>query len=94
MIDTGSASILLSTSIVNKLFVNTEDVQPTVTSCNLTSVDGTALDIKGKLDLQFGLGELMFQHEFLIVDIDLPGILGLDFLEQYDITIKVSDPSL
>ena len=65
-----------------------------MTSCNLTSVDGTALDIKGKLDLQFGLGELMFQHEFLIVDIDLPGILGLDFLEQYDITIKVSDPSL
>ena len=36
----------------------------------------------------------MFQHEFLIADIDLPGILGLDFLEQYDITIKVSDPLL
>ena len=70
MIDTGSASTLLSTSIVNKPFVNTEEVQPTETSCNVTSVDGTALNIKEKLDLQFGLGELMFQHEFLIADID------------------------
>ena len=81
-------------TLAAKNTVNTEEVQPTETSFNLTSVDGTALDIKGKLDLQFGLGELMFQHEFLIADIDLPGILGLDFLEQYDITIKVSDPSL
>lgn len=60
MIDTGSASTLLSTSTVNKLFDNAEEVQPTETSCNLTSVDGTALDVRGKLDLQFGLGELMF----------------------------------
>ena len=51
MIDTGSASTLLSTSIVNKLFVNTEEVQRTETSCNFTSVDGTTLDIKGKLYL-------------------------------------------
>ena len=36
----------------------------------------------------------MFQHEFLVANIDLPGILGLDFLEQYDITIKVSNASL
>lgn len=80
VVDTGSASTL--SSIVNKLFVNEEEVQPTEASCNLNSVDGTALDLKGKLDLQFGLGEFMFHHEFLIAEIDLPGILGLDFLEQ------------
>ena len=60
------------------------------TSCNLTSVDGTPLAIKVKLDLQFSLDDFMFQHEFLVANIDLPGILGLDFLEQYDITIKVT----
>ena len=36
----------------------------------------------------------MFQHEFLDADIDLPGILGLDFLEQYDIVIKISSGTL
>ena len=36
----------------------------------------------------------MFQHEFLVADIDLTGILGLDFLEQYDIVIKISSGTL
>ena len=80
MVDTGSSTTLLSTSTVYQLFGNLKEVQSTDTSCNLTSVDGTPLDIKGKLNLQFNLGDLMFQHEFLVADIDLTGILGLDFL--------------
>lgn len=35
----------------------------------------------------------MFQHAFLVADIDLPGIIGLDFLEQDDISIKVASVS-
>ena len=94
MVDTGSSTTLLSTSTVYQLFGNLREVQSTDTSCNLTSVDGTPLDIKGKLNLQLNLGDLMFQHEFLVADIDLPGILGLDFLEQYDIVIKLSSGTL
>ena len=94
MVDTGSSTTLLSTSTVYQLFGNLKEVQSTDTSCNLTSVDGTPLDIKGKLNLQFNLGDLMFQHEFLVADIDLTGILGLDFLEQYDIVIKISSGTL
>ena len=44
--------------------------------------------------LEFTLGDLMFRHKFYEANIDLPGILGLDFLEQFDITIKVSISSL
>ncbi|MEW8548369.1 MAG: reverse transcriptase family protein, partial [Candidatus Thiodiazotropha sp.] len=94
MVDTGSSSTLLSCKVVREIFGNKQEVQPLDTSSNLTSVDGSPLDIKGKLDIPFTIGDCMFQHEFLVANIDLPGILGLDFLEQYDISIKVASASL
>ena len=36
----------------------------------------------------------MFEYEFLVANIDLPGILGLDFVEQFDIVIKFASASL
>ena len=94
MVDTGSSSTLLSSKVVRELFKGQQEVQSLDTSCNLFSVDGSPLEIAGKLELAFSIGDHMFQHEFLVADIDLPGILGLDFLEQYDITIKVASMSL
>ena len=94
MVDTGSSSTLVSSSVVREIFGNKQEVQPFDTSCNLTSFDGSPLEIKGKLDIPFRIGDLMFQHELLVADIDLTGLLGLDFLEQYNIIIKVASTSL
>lgn len=94
MVDTGSSSSLLSINVVNQILGDLKEVQPTDASCKLTTADGTPLDIIGKIDLQFFIGDQLFEYEFLVANIDLPGILGLDFLEQFDIVIKVASASL
>ena len=94
LVDTGSSSSLLSENMVEQLFGPVSELQPVEKSNKLTTADGAPLDIKGKMILEFSLGDLMFHHEFYVANIDLPGILGLDFLEQFDITIKVSSASL
>ena len=80
MVDAGLSSSFISITVVNQLLGDLKEVYCTDASCRVTTADGTPLDIIGKIDLQFF--------------IDLPGILGLEFLEQFDIVIKVAGASL
>lgn len=70
--------------LANRPSVGTTDVI-------LTAADGSKLNILGKINLQFSLGGMSFCHEFIVAEIDdLKGILGMDFLEQNDVSIQVS----
>lgn len=70
--------------LANRPSVGTTDVI-------LTAADGSKLNILGKINLQFSLGGMSFCHEFIVAEIDdLKGILGMDFIEQNDVSIQVS----
>ncbi|MES9884702.1 MAG: RNase H-like domain-containing protein [Sedimenticola sp.] len=94
MIDTGSVTSLLSDSMLGDILVGDTELQPIGPTLKLTTADGAPLDIKGKVVLQFSLDDLVFEHEFFVANIDLPGLLGIDFLEQYDIGIKTGSALL
>jgi hypothetical protein len=62
-----------------------------ITDATLTAAHGGKLNILGKINLQVSLGGISFCHEFIVNEIDnLKGILGMDFLEQIDVSIQVS----
>ena len=72
LVDTGSSSSLLSENMVEQLFGQVSELQPVEKSSKLPTADGAPLDIKGKMILEFSLGDLMFRHEFYVANIDLP----------------------
>ena len=59
----------------------------------LTTADGTCSGMKvfGKVDLELRIGDNLFCHEFIVTELgDLCGILGMDFLENNNMTIQIS----
>ena len=88
LVDTGSAASILSTNV----FMNLKN-RPTLveTDLTLTAADGGNLNVLGTVDLQFSLENGSFCHEFVVAEVDdLEGILGMDFLEQHNVTIQVA----
>ena len=56
---------------------------------NLSTANGETLKVFGKTLLYFEIDETQLELEFLVAEIDeLHAILGQDFLERYDATIK------
>lgn len=58
------------------------------------TADGAPLDIIGKIDLQFFIGDQLFEHELQFAQIYLPDIWGLDVLGQLLVVIKVASAFL
>lgn len=88
LVDTGSVASILSKNV----FMTLKN-RPTLveTDSSLTAADGGSLNILGTVDLQFRLGNGSFCHEFIVAEVDdLKGILGMDFLEQHNVTIQVA----
>ncbi len=56
----------------------------------LRTVDGKRLRVFGKATLEFRVREFSFVQEFVVADLkQLSGLLGMDFLEDNDVTIFV-----
>lgn len=88
LVDTGSVASILS----KKVFMMLEN-RPSLSDSDdiLTAADGNALQVLGKAYVQFSIDGICFSHEFTVAEIDeLNGILGMDFLEQHDATIRIS----
>ena len=58
----------------------------------LTTADGSGMKVFGKVDLELRIIEdNLFCHEFIVTELgDLCGILGMDFLENNNMTIQIS----
>ena len=88
LVDTGSVASILSKNV----FMTLKN-RPTLveTEASLTAANGGSLNILGSVDLRFNLGNSSFCHEFIVAEVDdLNGILGMDFLEQHNVTIQVA----
>ena len=88
LVDTGAALSILSSTFFDQL-----ENKPTVLPFDypLTAANGGDLEIVGMADLIFRLGDRIYDHRFIIAKLDeVQGILGMEFLEQYDVVIRVS----
>ena len=67
----------------------------TVTAHRLVGVDGIPISVRGSTLIQFLIGGMEFEHEFIIADhITAEAILGLDFLESNKCVLDLSKEKL
>ncbi|CAG2236597.1 unnamed protein product [Mytilus edulis] len=88
LVDTGSPVCILSEQLFKKLNKGTSLL--TKSSTSVHTADGTALDIKGKIDIKLKIGKLCLDQELIVAKIDnLSGILGMNFLSKHDVEIHI-----
>lgn len=88
LVDTGSSASILSKDIYDQL-----DCKPGLvhSDVSLTTADGGTLNTSGQAYFEFCVDKMLFSHEFSVAELDdLSGILGSGFLEQNDMTFRVS----
>lgn len=87
-VDMGSSASILFKDIYDQL-----DSKPGLvhSDVSLTTAGGGTLNISGQAYFEFCVDKIHLSHEFVVTELDdLSGILGSDFLEQYDKTFRVS----
>ena len=87
LIDSGSSICVLSENVFEKISTNSTILQETARK--VRTANGGLLKIRGTCTLKVQLDHLDFDQEFIIANIEEPGILGISFLDQYEVDIKV-----
>lgn len=91
IVDSGSAISLISESIINKF--STSAIEPYI---NIKGISGNEVIIKQAIYLYFNIGNTTFLQRFYVLpeQIQILGILGLDFLHSNKITINFRTQTL
>jgi len=64
------------------------DVKIEPISTNLVAASGGNSNVYGLVKLPFKINEVLLEQEFVIVDLDISGILGIDLLNTSEAQIK------
>lgn len=88
LVDIGSAVSCISKLCYDKL--KSSDVQIEPISTNLVAASGESLTVYGLVKLPFKINEVLFEQEFVIVDLDISGILGINLLNTGEAQINIS----
>ena len=87
--DTGATISVVSENLFGKLSkVKNFVIKPCKPEFVAQAVNGKPLFVKGVVNLPLQLGATKFCHEFYIISVGSPIILGLDFLSKYQADIK------
>ena len=88
LIDTGSSICVLSEKVYERIKENDISLQPS--HRQVRAANGTLLRIKGTCTLQIQLDHVLFNQEFIVANIEESlGILGINFLDQYQADVKI-----
>ena len=88
LIDTGSSICVISEKVFNRL--SGENINLLPSNRQVRTADGTFLKVKGSCTLQIQLDHLLFGQEFIVANIEESlGILGINFIDQYEVDIKI-----
>ena len=91
LVDSGSSICVLSEKVFEKICKDTVTLQET--DRKVRTANGNLLKLKGVCTLQIQLDHLVFDQEFIVANTEEPGILGISFLEQFEIDIKIKKES-
>jgi hypothetical protein len=91
LLDTGSGSTLINSSLARKLMLPIRHVQKGQLSC-LFAAEGSKLNIEGVTDITFNVSGLLIMHTvYVVVNIAESLILGSDFFSDNQIIIDYSN---
>ncbi|XP_033756118.1 uncharacterized protein LOC117338864 [Pecten maximus] len=93
LVDSGYPVSILSLKEFHRLGLSVASLHKADTS--LTAADGRGLEVQGEIILSFKVGNLTFEHGFIVASLDnLPGILGVNFLEKYRCELLIGKQTL
>ena len=85
--DSGSSICVLSETVFEKLCKDTVTLREA--DRVVRTANGSLLKLRGACTLQIQLDHLCFEQEFIVANIEEPGILGISFLDQHEVDIKI-----
>lgn len=93
LIDTGSTICVISEKLFDRLYDETISLRPT--DRKVQTADGSFLKLKGICTLRIQLDHIIFDQDFIVANIEESlGILGINFLDQYDADVKIRKKTL
>ena len=76
-------------------FQTEENLQMQSDNTRLRAADGNAIQTSGKLSVPLQIDQKVFQQAFIIANIQgIDGIIGMDFLHQYDAVLNIKKQTL
>ena len=87
--DSGANVSILDRTFFNLLNKNLK-IELIPVDIMMSTVTGENKPFIGKAKLSISLGGHTFNHEMLIADVNLNGILGLDFMKQHNCDVMIS----
>lgn len=90
LVDTGASVTLLSEKFIESLPGTMTPIMKPVNTTLITAT-GESTPFLGQSKVSLSIGTETFEHDVLIANIQNDGILGLDFLEKNNCTVKLSD---
>ena len=89
MVDTGSATSLLSVETFKKIEGADSSLRPT--DARLSTTSGRPMDVSDEADIRLRIGRIVYPRTVVIADLGgMEGILGLDFLKDNQALIDVA----
>lgn len=93
LIDTGSTLSIIHPQLFNSI---QEERKPVLskTSCNLRMADGRTLKSLGAAILPIQTPVKVVYHELVVADVDIPMIIGFDFLSKHKCVLNLGERTL
>ena len=92
LLDTGSPYSILSNQVYQKL---NEPLSCQANSTRLRAADGSLIQTNGQITLQFDSNGHYFKQTFIVAKIQgIDGIIGMDFLYDYDGSVQIKKQTL
>lgn len=91
LVDSGSSCTMLDITVFSSLNKqNSVELSPV--HANFVLADGSPLDVLGEFSVEIELAGIIFVHTVVVANLggDLQGILGLDFIEDHDVVLRLS----
>ena len=93
LIDTGSPVTLISENLIESLGVGPSDLSRVEST--LSAADGNKMSVKGQINLSIKIGKSNFQQNTIVTKLGkLKAILGMDFLQNHNCELKLSEAEL
>ena len=84
LIDTGANITLINPRVYNEILNTQVDIELNSAEVEMKTANGEQLECQGRCHLEIEIDELSTTHDVFVANIDVEGILGIDFLSKYE----------
>jgi predicted aspartyl protease len=94
LVDTGSTCTIIQPSLYSKLAQKYNLSSKEDGHSNLKSADGKPIQTDGIIDLDILIGQHKYRQKTVIADVEVPMVIGLDFLHENKAQLDIIGPSI